>query len=217
MDGNARWAKKKKISIKEGYKKGLDKTNEIIELCLENKVKFLTLFALSSENINRPNVNIIFELISNNFNVFLEDITKNNKVRVQIFGNTNNLPKNIIRIIKKIEIATKENNQLHLNVALNYGSRNELVYCFNNLFNKKKNKDIVINEKIIRDNLYLSDVPDPDILIRTGGFQRLSNFLLFQLSYTDLFFTKTLWPDITKREIINIFDKYKIIEKKYGL
>ena len=217
MDGNVRWAKKKKISIKEGYKKGLDKTNEIIELCLENKVKFLTLFALSSENINRPNVNIIFELISNNFNVFLEDITKNNKVRVQIFGNTNNLPKNIIRIIKKIEIATKENNQLHLNVALNYGSRNELVYCFNNLFNKKKNKDIVINERIIRDNLYLSDVPDPDILIRTGGFQRLSNFLLFQLSYTDLFFTKTLWPDITKREIINIFDKYKIIEKKYGL
>ena len=217
MDGNVRWAKKKKISIKEGYKKGLDKTNEIIELCLENKVKFLTLFALSSENINRPNVNIIFELISNNFNVFLEDITKNNKVRVQIFGNTNNLPKNIIRIIKKIEIATKENNQLHLNVALNYGSRNELVYCFNNLFNKKKNKDIVINEKIIRDNLYLSDVPDPDILIRTGGFQRLSNFLLFQLSYTDLFFTKTLWPDITKQEIINIFDEYKIIEKKYGL
>ena len=217
MDGNVRWAKKKKISIKEGYKKGLDKTNEIIELCLENKVKFLTLFALSSENINRPNVNIIFELISNNFNVFLEDITKNNKVRVQIFGNTNNLPKNIIRIIKKIEIATKENNQLHLNVALNYGSRNELVYCFNNLFNKKKNKDIVINERIIRDNLYLSDVPDPDILIRTGGFQRLSNFLLFQLSYTDLFFTKTLWPDITKREIINIFDKYRIIEKKHGL
>jgi len=217
MDGNVRWAKKKKISIKEGYKKGLDKTNEIIELCLENKVKFLTLFALSSENINRPNVNIIFELISNNFNVFLEDITKNNKVRVQIFGNTNNLPKNIIRIIKKIEIATKENNQLHLNVALNYGSRNELVYCFNNLFNKKKNKDIVINERIIRDNLYLSDVPDPDILIRTGGFQRLSNFLLFQLSYTDLFFTKTLWPDITKREIINIFNEYKIIEKKYGL
>ena len=104
-----------------------------------------------------------------------------------------------------------------MNVALNYGSRNELVYCFNNLFNKKKNKDIVINERIIRDNLYLSDVPDPDILIRTGGFQRLSNFLLFQLSYTDLFFTKTLWPDITKREIINIFDKYKIIEKKYGL
>ena len=102
MDGNVRWAKKKKISIKEGYKKGLDKTNEIIELCLENKVKFLTLFALSSENINRPNVNIIFELISNNFNVFLEDITKNNKVRAQIFGNTNNLPKNIIRIIKKI-------------------------------------------------------------------------------------------------------------------
>ena len=100
MDGNARWAKKNKISLKAGYKIGLNKTNEVIELCLENKVKFLTLFALSSENINRPNVNIIFELISNNFNVFLEDITKNNKVRVQIFGNTNNLPKNIIRIIK---------------------------------------------------------------------------------------------------------------------
>ena len=217
MDGNARWAKKNKISAKEGYKKGLDKIKEIIEICLENEVKFLTIFALSSENINRQNINIIFELISKNYDFFLKDITKENKVRVRIFGNTKDLPKITQNIINKLEIKTKKNNQFYLNVALNYGSKNELVHCFNNLFNKYKSKNILINEKIIRENLYLSDVPDPDILIRTGGFQRLSNFLLFQLSYTDLFFTKTLWPDITKREIINIFDKYRIIEKKHGL
>ena len=111
----------------------------------------------------------------------------------------------------------KNNNQLNLNVAFNYGSKYELINCFNNLLNIQHEKKLIINEKNIRDNLFLKNIPDPDLLIRTGGFQRLSNFLLFQLSYTELFFTKTLWPDITKKEIINIFNKYKLIERKYGL
>jgi len=216
MDGNVRWAKKKKISKKNGYKKGLNKIKEVIEISLENKVKFLTLFALSSENIQRISISVIFDLISNNLDDFLEDISKNNKVKIKIFGNKNDLPKKIKKIIEKIEIVTKGNSQLYLNVALNYGSKNEIVQCFNNLLNNNA-KDEVINEQIIRDNLYLPDVPDPDILIRTGGFQRLSNFLLFQISYTELFFTKTLWPEITEKEIINIFNKYKNIERKYGL
>ena len=216
MDGNVRWAKKKRISKKKGYKKGLDKIKEVTEICLENKVKFLTLFALSSENIQRISVNIIFDLILNNLDIYLDNISKNNKVKIQIFGNRNDLPIKIKKIIEKIEIVTKNNNQLYLNVALNYGSKNEIVQCFNNLLNNDA-KDEVINEQIIRDNLYLPDVPDPDILIRTGGFQRLSNFLLFQISYTELFFTKTLWPEITEKEIIDIFNKYKNIERKYGL
>ena len=217
MDGNNRWAKKKKISKKEGYQNGLNKINEIIEIFLEKRIKFLTLFALSSENINRINANIIFELILSNFNNFIEKINKSNKVKVKFFGNINNLPIKTKKIVNKIEEVTKNNNQLYLNIGLNYGAKNELVYCFNNLFNKMKNSNIKITEKIIRDNLYLSNVPDPEILIRTGGFQRLSNFLLFQLSYTELFFTKTLWPDITKKEIISIINKYKTIERKFGL
>ena len=217
MDGNVRWAKKKKISRKEGYKKGIDKIKEISEICLDNKIKFLTIFALSSENIKRRSVNIIFDIISNNLDSFLEYVIKKNKIWIRIFGNKNQLPEKINKIIYKIEITTKENNKLFLNVALNYGSKDELIYCFNNLINNKNKKIININEKIIRNNLYLKNVPDPDLLIRTGGFQRLSNFLLFQLSYTELFFTKTLWPDITKREIINIFNKFKLVERKYGL
>ena len=180
-------------------------------------MKYLTLFALSSENIQRTGVNIIFDIISDNLDIFLEDVSNNYKVRINIFGNKHDLPRKIKKIIEKIEILTKENNKLQLNVALNYGSKNELIYCFNNLLNKKNYADLVINEKIIRENLYLPKIPDPDILIRTGGFQRLSNFLLFQLSYTELFFTKTLWPDISKQEIKDIFEKYKFIERKYGL
>ena len=217
MDGNVRWSKKNKVDKKEGYKKGLDKIKEIIELCIENKVKFLTLFALSSENIQRPSVNIIFDIIVNNFESFLEYVSIKNDVKVNVFGNKYGLKKNIKKIIETIEINTKENSQLFLNVALNYGAKNEIVYCFNNLLNNKNIKNTVINEKIIRENLYLPNIPDPDILIRTGGFQRLSNFLLFQLSYTELFFTKTLWPDITKQEVKNIFNTYLNIERKYGL
>jgi undecaprenyl diphosphate synthase len=177
----------------------------------------LTLFALSSENIQRPSVNIIFDIIVNNFESFLEYVSIKNDVKIKVFGNKYGLKKNIKKIIETIEINTKENNQLFLNVALNYGAKNEIVYCFNNLLNNKNIKNTVINEKIIRENLYLPNTPDPDILIRTGGFQRLSNFLLFQLSYTELFFTKTLWPDITKQEIKNIFNTYLNIERKYGL
>ena len=217
MDGNNRWSKKKKISNKDGYQKGLNKINEIIDLFLEKKIKFLTLFALSSENMKRMNVNLIFELISNNFDNFLNNISRNNQVKIQVFGNINGLPKKTKKIVQKNQKITKNNNKLILNIALNYGSKNELVDCFNNLLNNKLKKNIKINEKSIRDNLYLPSLPDPDILIRTGGFQRLSNFLLFQLSYTELFFTKTLWPEISKKEIQNIFYKYKNIERKFGI
>ena len=217
MDGNARWAKKKKIKRSEGYKKGLDKIEDILNICIEKKIKNLTLFALSSENIRRSNINIIFNTIYDNLNNFLISITENNAIKVRVFGSKKNLPKRILKIIDKVECSTKKNQKIYLNIAFNYGSKDELIQCFNNLLMKKTNTNFLINEKKIRENLYISDMPDPDILIRTGGFQRLSNFLLFQLSYTELFFTKTLWPDITKKEILKIFDKYNSIERKYGL
>ena len=130
MDGNNRWSKKKKISNKDGYQKGLNKINEIIDLFLEKKIKFLTLFALSSENMKRMNVNLIFELISNNFENFLKNISRNNQVKIQVFGNINGLPDKTKKIVKNIQKKTKNNNQLILNIALNYGAKNELIDCF---------------------------------------------------------------------------------------
>ena len=217
MDGNARWAKKNKLNKKDGYLEGLNKIIEVIELCLENKIKYVTIFALSSENIKRLSINLIFELILNELDNFIKQISKDNSVNIRIFGNKNNFPKNILNIISNIEKITKKNNQLFLNVALDYGSKNEIIYCIDNLLKNKKFKYKNISEKNIRDNLYIPNLPDPDLLIRTGGFKRLSNFLLFQLSYTELFFIETLWPDITKKEILDIFNQFKSIERKYGL
>ena len=175
----------------------------------------LTLYALSSENIKRNSIGIIFSILSNSIGEIIREINRNNEVRINIIGEKKDLPTKIINILKKVETTTKFNKKLNLNVAFNYGGRNEIIHCINSII--KKNKYNVINEKIIRDNLYLPNLPDPDILIRTGGFNRLSNFLLFQLSYTDLFFTETLWPDITTDEIIGFFNSYNLIEKKYGL
>ena len=217
MDGNARWAKKNKINKQQGYQEGLNKINQIVQLCLNQKIKYLTLYALSSENIKRPGINIIYNIILNNLDYFIDQISNNNQVKVNIFGERKNLSKKIIKVIDEIENITKNNNGLNLNIAFNYGSKNELLHCFNNLKKNKKFDSKYITEKDIKNNLYLSNIPDPDILIRTGGFQRLSNFLLFYLSYTELFFTKTLWPEITDREIISIFKNYSKIERKYGL
>lgn len=217
MDGNVRWSRGKNISIKEGYKKGLFKIKEIIDVCIENKVKYLTLFALSSENIKRSNIHIIFDVMTNHFDDLINNITQENKVAIKIIGRRNNLPSNINKILDNLETLTKNNHKLKLNIAFNYGSISEFIYSINKIIKLNKKKEIIVNEKLIRDNLYLPNVVDPDILIRTGGFQRLSNFFLFQLSYTELFFTDTLWPDITKKEINNIFEKFKIIKRKHGL
>ena len=217
MDGNARWARKKKISSEKGYKKGLEKIKEIVDICINNKIKYLTIFALSSENIKRPRVEVIFKIIKNTFKDLVDNFFKENNIKVLVLGDKNNLPININNILNKIEVITKNNKLLNLNIAFNYGAINEIVFSINKIIKYKEKKNLIVNEQTIRDNLYLPNTPDPDILIRTGGFQRLSNFFLFQLSYTELFFTDTLWPDITKQEIETILDKYKKIERKYGL
>ena len=119
--------------------------------------------------------------------------------------------------LSNLETQTIHNKLLNLNIAFNYGFVDELLYLINNILNLSNNKKIIINELLIKKNLYLPDTPYPDLLIRTGGFTRLSNFFLFQLSYSELFFTKTLWPDLSKKEVLNIFNKYKKTERKYGL
>ena len=217
MDGNVRWAKKNKVSKEEGYKKGLTKINQIVDICIENKIKYLTLYALSTENLERPSVNIIFDIFKGNYKNFVDNMTEKKKVKIQVIGKRNNLPKNIQKKIFNIERQTLNNKLLNLNIAFNYGFVNELIYLINNIVNLSSNKNITVNEALINKYLYLSDIPDPDILIRTGGFSRLSNFFLFQLRYSELFFTKTLWPELSKKEILQIFNQYLKIERKYGL
>ena len=219
MDGNTRWSKENNVDIKQGYIRGLKNIKNIINLCLESKIKYLTLYALSSENINRASVKLIFDILIEEYkNIFKEfDLRKNVKIRV--IGDRNNLPIKITNIFKKLEGDTLSNNKLNLNIAFNYGTDQELLKIVKNII---KNYDVKFQndesiKKLIRKSMYLHDMPDPDLLIRTGGFQRLSNFLLLKLSYTELFFTKTLWPDLTKKEILEIIKYFYSIERKYGL
>ena len=138
-------------------------------------------------------------------------------MKIKIIGEKNGLPNNILKILSVIEKQTKENKKLNLNIAFNYGTNKELLSIINNIINIHKNKKIIIDDALLQEHMYLSNVPDPDLLIRTGGFQRLSNFLLLKLSYTELIFTKTLWPDLNEIELLKIFENYKNIERNYGL
>ena len=217
MDGNVRWAKQNNVSKKVGYQKGLNKINQIVDICIDNKIKHLTLFALSTENFQRSSIKIIFEVIKGNYKIFLDEMSYKKKVKIKFIGTKHNLSKNIKEKISTIEKKTLKNKLLNINIAFNYGFLNELLYLINNIVDLSLTNKIVINEKLIRKNLYLPKTPDPDLLIRTGGFSRLSNFFLLQLSYSELFFTKTLWPDISKSEILKIFNKFQKIERKYGL
>jgi len=216
LDGNKRWASKNNISILEGYKKGLEKIKIITQSNLEKKIPYLTLFTLSSENLFRNTINNIFKIILDNFEKFLYEIIDKNKIKIRIIGRRDNLPKKIINIIKKCENLTSNNKELTLNLAFNYGFKNEISDVIQKVIKSKK----LINPhdlSEINNLFYLGDIPDPDILIRTGGHRRLSNFILYNLSYTEIFFLDTLWPDFSVLEFNKIISEYYEIEKNYGL
>ncbi len=216
LDGNKRWASVNKLSSIEGYKRGLDKILEITEHCVNLKIQNLTLFTLSSENLKRENVNIIFKIAETYFQNFIDKLVSEKQVKVKVFGTENKLPSNIVNIIKRSEKLTSENNQLNLNLAFNYGFTEEI----KNLLKKISEKNVEIdfnNENNIRKLFYLEDNPDPDILIRTGGYKRLSNFIMYNLIYTELFFIDDLWPDFTKQKLDMIINDFKSIKRKYGL
>ena len=172
---------------------------------------------MSSENTKRPSVSVIFEILTDEYKNFFEDFDVKNDVKIKIIGEKKGLPHNVRNILSNIENQTKENNKLNLNIAFNYGTNKELLSMINNIVDLHKNKKVIINENLLQEQMYLPNVPDPDLLIRTGGFQRLSNFLLLKLSYTELFFTQTLWPNLTKKEILKIIESFYSIERKYGL
>ena len=216
LDGNKRWAIKNNISSLDGYKKGLDKIISIVNLSLQRNIKYLTLFTLSSENFYRISVDSIYKIILNNFEEFITELTTKKNIKIKVIGRKENLPNKIIEIINKCEEITSSNNDLFLNLAFNYGFKNEISDVINKAIKSKETID-TNNELKLRKLFYLGDIPDPDLLIRTGGYKRLSNFILYNLSYTEIFFIDTLWPDFSEKEYDQIISKYYKIERKYGL
>tara|TARA_Y100000741_G_scaffold128533_1_gene96847 strand:- start:711 stop:1385 length:675 start_codon:yes stop_codon:yes gene_type:complete len=212
MDGNGRWGIKYKKSRNLGHKEGLKKVEQIIKATIKNKIKYLTLYAFSTENWKRPKkeVNFLFNLLETFLLSKISELDKQN-IKLKIIGKKN-FSKKINTLINKSEKKTFKNKRLQINLALNYGSKSELVNSFS-MINKYKKK---INEKNISKYLFTQNIPDPDLLIRTGNTQRLSNFLLWQLAYSEIFFEKKLWPDFTENDYNKILDKFKKIKRNYG-
>jgi len=213
MDGNGRWGIKHKQSRNAGHRAGLNTVDLIINHCIKHKIKFLTLYTFSSENWKRPKNEIIFlfKLLENFLQKKINKIIEKN-IKLKFIGELNKLPTKLQKLIKLSEKKTFNKKTLQVNIALNYGSKIELI----NTIKKIKQKKITINEKNIDNNLYTKYLPNPDILIRTGNTHRLSNFLLWQLSYTEIFFEKKLWPDFTGKDFDKIMNKFKNIKRNFG-
>jgi undecaprenyl diphosphate synthase len=212
MDGNGRWGLKRNKSRNFGHKQGLKSIEDIINVAIQKKIKFLTLFVFSIDNWKRPKkeINYLFDLLSNFLNNKLIDLNKKN-IRLKFIGKKN-FSKKFNELLKNSENVTNQNTNLQINLALNYSSKFEIVNSVKKIISKK----LSINEKNITNNLFTKNIPDPEILIRTGNTHRLSNFLLWQLSYTEIFFEKKLWPDFSKNDFIKILNKYKQIKRNFG-
>ena len=214
MDGNGRWGLKKYNDRNKGHYYGLQNINKVIENCIKLKIKYLTLYTFSTENWNRPKkeINYLFHLFKYFYKKNFSKLIKNN-IRIKFIGDLINIPKDLKPIIKKIQEKTKNNSAITILFAFNYGAKSELINAFKNIL---KNKRKVINEELVSNYLYTKNIPDPDILIRTGGNKRLSNFLLWQLSYAELFFVNKNWPDFNFLDLKTIVNKFAYIQRKFG-
>ena len=214
MDGNGRWGLKNKKSRNFGHLKGIKSVETIIKSSLIRKIPYLTLYTFSTENWKRPvsEINFLFDLIRKSLKKKINKIIKQG-IRVKIIGNKNGLPQDIKKIVKLIEKKTIKNKKITLNLALNYGSKEEIINAFSKLISKKK-REISINN--FEKELYTYNTPDPEILIRTGGTKRLSNFLLWQLAYAEIFFMDTLWPDFNENDFNKIINKFYSIKRNFG-
>lgn len=221
MDGNSRWAKKRGLSKEEGHKQGAEAARRILIACLKLKIPYLTLYTFSYQNWKRDNLEVanLFFLfkyyLSNELHLLVEQ-----NIRVKIIGDRSLLPKDIINLINHCEEVTKDNSDLVLQIALSYGGREEIIQAQKSLLLdviSDKLKVENLDEEVFRSYLYTSSVPDPDLLIRTSGEFRISNFLLWQLAYTEFYFTKTLWPDFNATNLRKAISNYKKRERRYGL
>ena len=212
MDGNGRWGIKHKNSRNEGHKAGITTVEKIIKETIKNNIKFLTLYTFSTENWNRPKreIDFLFNLLENFLSKKLDDL-HNQNIKLKILGKKNFSTK-LNKLLELAEKKTSKNNKLQINLALNYGSKYELLNAFKKL-NKKKLK---INENNFNKFLFTKNIPDPDLLIRTGNTMRLSNFLLWQLAYSEIFFEKKLWPDFNQKDYNRIINTFKYIKRNFG-
>ena len=212
MDGNGRWGLKYKNSRNEGHKSGLNTVEKIIKETIKQKISYLTLYTFSTENWNRPKkeINYLFNLLEDFLSKKIKDLHKQN-IKLNIIG-VKNFSKKLNKLLKLSEKKTSKNSKLQINLALNYGSKFEIINAIKKLV-KSKNK---INEKNLSKYLFTKNIPDPEILIRTGNTKRLSNFLLWQLAYTEIFFEKKLWPDFNEKDYIKIIRKFKSIKRNFG-
>ena len=211
MDGNGRWGKKKKKNRNFGHLKGVETVKEVVKNSIKLKIPIVTFYVFSSENWKRPKkeIDFLFRLIKSYFSKEIKNIVKQG-IKINILGEINELSTDIKYNLKKTIKLTKNNGRILVNLAINYGSKNEILQAL------KKIKKQKISIKNIEKNLYTKNIPDPDILIRTGGYQRLSNFLMWQLAYTELFFLKKLWPDFNNKDLIKIINKFKKQKRNFG-
>ena len=209
MDGNGRWGKNKNKGRNYGHLKGVETVKKIVGSSIKLKIPFITFFVFSSENWKRPKTEIkfLFKLIKSYFHKEIDNVIKQG-IKINILGEINELPSDLKKTLIKCENITKKNKNINVNLAINYGGKNEILMAI------KKSKKISL--KNLEKNLYTKNMPDPEILIRTGGNQRLSNFMLWQLAYTELFFLKKLWPDLKLIDLKKIIKKFKSIKRNYG-
>jgi undecaprenyl diphosphate synthase len=211
MDGNGRWGQKIKRSRNYGHLKGLETVKKVVNASIKLKIPIISFYVFSTENWNRPKTEIsfLFKLINNYFSKEIGNVTKMG-IKLKVLGEINKLPTTVQKTLKKSEQLTNKNRKILVNLAINYGSKNEIL----NAFKKCKKKNIRLND--IEKNLYFKNIPNPDILIRTGGHKRLSNFMLWQLAYTELFFIDKLWPDFRFNDLKKIINKFKKIKRNFG-
>ena len=220
MDGNGRWATKRHLPRSAGHRAGVESLREIINTSIEIGVGYLTVYSLSSENWKRPESEIKFLMklflatIKNELRLLME-----HGVRLRLIGDRKSLPPEVVEAYEEAEKKTSENTKLNFNIALNYGSRQEILDAFKILGEKIKSSELNIEDiciKDLSDNLYTKDIPDPDFLIRTSGEHRISNFLLWQISYSELYFTKVLWPDFKQKHFLKAIEEYQKRNRRFG-
>ncbi|MFN7038877.1 MAG: isoprenyl transferase [Alphaproteobacteria bacterium] len=220
MDGNGRWARSKTLPLKLGHKKGAEAAKITITAAIKRGIRYLTLYAFSSENWQRPvnEINDLMSLLKYYLRMEINNLQKQN-IKLKIIGDHNLLAPDIKEEIDKAEKLTSNNSGLHLNIAFSYGSRQEIIEATKNIaYDLKANKVKLeeISDEVFSNYLYTKNIPDPDLLIRTSGEQRISNFLLWQAAYAELFFTQTLWPDFNENDLNDAINAYQLRKRRYG-
>ncbi len=212
MDGNGRWGKKRNRGRNFGHLNGVQTVKKIVKSSIKLKIPIMTFYVFSTENWKRPQseINFLFKLIINYFNKELNNVISNG-IKINIIGKTNKLPLKIRSNLKKVIKLTKTNKKIIVNLAINYGSKDEIVNAIEKIKRKKN-----INVKLLSNNLYTFNMPDPDILIRTGGHKRLSNFMLWQLAYAEIYFLDKLWPDFNEKDLKKIINHFKKVKRNFG-